>query len=173
MTTPDYQSFPHVPLKQLVRQWFQPAPLNQPITTNPRHLHARPNNTPSTSALLLLGELSGVSGCGDRVSSLLPLCAETLRHKHYPQHINFLETLLKLLPVFAKSLGKRVFKRHLELFLDSIFYGLSSDNALVQSAGVDCLTSLCQLLGKMILRGRIEQHNPTYLDKFDRTVTVV
>ena len=37
----------------------------------------------------------------------------------------------------------------------------SSDNALVQSAGVDCLTSLCQLLGRMILRGRIEQHNPT------------
>ncbi|XP_064405972.1 uncharacterized protein LOC135351009 [Halichondria panicea] len=126
----------------------------------------------SEGALLLLGELSGVSGCGDRVSSLLPLCAETLRHRHYPQHLNLLETLLKLLPVFAKSLGKRVFKRHLELFLDSIFYGLSSDNALVQSAGVDCLTSLCQLLGRMILRGRIEQHNPTYLDKFDRTVTV-
>ncbi|XP_064381824.1 uncharacterized protein LOC135330778 [Halichondria panicea] len=68
----------------------------------------------------------------DRVSSLLPLCAETL------QHINLLETLLKL----------------------------SSDNALVvQSAGVDCLTSLCQLLGRMILRGRIE-HNPiSWLDE--------
>ncbi len=46
--------------------------------------------------LLLLGELSGVSGCGDRVSSLLPLYAETLQHRHYPQHINLLETLLKL-----------------------------------------------------------------------------
>ncbi|XP_064401518.1 uncharacterized protein LOC135347397 isoform X3 [Halichondria panicea] len=43
-------------------------------------------------------------------------------------------------------------KRHLELFLDS--YGLQS---LMQSAGVDCLTSLCQLLGRMIFRGRIEQ----------------
>ena len=30
------------------------------------------------------------------------------------------------LPVLAKSLGKRVFKRHLEGFLDSIFYGLVS-----------------------------------------------
>ncbi len=58
-------------------------------------LHSSLAPLPS-SALLLLGELSGVSGCGDRVSSLLPLCAETLRHKHYPQHINFLETLLKL-----------------------------------------------------------------------------
>ncbi len=50
----------------------------------------------SYSTLLLLGELSGVSGCDDRVSSLLPLCAETLQHRHYPQHINLLETLLKL-----------------------------------------------------------------------------
>ncbi|XP_064404212.1 uncharacterized protein LOC135349585 isoform X2 [Halichondria panicea] len=38
----------------------------------------------------------------------------------------------------------------------------SCDNALVQSAGVDCLTSLCQLLERMILRGRIKQHNPMY-----------
>ena len=30
------------------------------------------------------------------------------------------------LPVIAKSLGKRSFKRHLELFLDAIFYGLVS-----------------------------------------------
>ncbi|XP_064404601.1 uncharacterized protein LOC135349878 isoform X2 [Halichondria panicea] len=50
----------------------------------------------SESSLFLLEELSGVSGCGDRVSSLLPLCAETLQHRHYPQHINLLETLLKL-----------------------------------------------------------------------------
>ncbi|XP_064401417.1 uncharacterized protein LOC135347382 [Halichondria panicea] len=49
------------------------------------------------SFIIVLGELSGVSGCGDRVSSLLPLCAETLQHRHYPQHINLLETLLKLL----------------------------------------------------------------------------
>ncbi len=44
------------------------------------------------SSLLLLGELSGVSGCGNGVSSLLPLCAETPQHRH----INLLETLLKL-----------------------------------------------------------------------------
>ncbi len=50
-----------------------------------------------SSSLFLLRELSGVSGCDDRVSSLLPLCAETLQHRHYPQHINLLETLLKLM----------------------------------------------------------------------------
>ncbi len=121
-------------------------------------------------------------------------------------------------PVFTKLLGKRVFKRYLELFLDSpyfmdwwvimtleaIIYNIiqvcsktlsvcvlccnfnidnvlqlftcyppphthihthpqSNDNALVQYAGVDCLTSLCQLLGRMILRGRIEQYNPMWV----------
>lgn len=30
------------------------------------------------------------------------------------------------LPVIAKSLGKRVFKRHLELFLEHIFFSLVS-----------------------------------------------
>ena len=30
------------------------------------------------------------------------------------------------LPVIAKSLGKRSFKRYLELFMDAIFYGLVS-----------------------------------------------
>ncbi len=48
------------------------------------------------SALLLLGELSDVSECVDGVSTLLPLCAETVRHRHYPQHLTLLETLLKL-----------------------------------------------------------------------------
>lgn len=28
------------------------------------------------------------------------------------------------LPIMAKALGKRVFKRHLELFLDVMFYGM-------------------------------------------------
>ena len=41
--------------------------------------------------------------------------------------LNTVPNFLRLppqLPVFAKSLGKRVFKKHYESFLDSIFYGL-------------------------------------------------
>ncbi len=64
-------------------------------------------NIPPSSSLLL-GEVSGVSGCGDRVSSLLPLCAETLRHKHYPQHLNLLETLLKLVRLVRYENGSPV-----------------------------------------------------------------
>ena len=59
----------------------------------------------------------------DKVSSLLPAVAEVTRHRHYRQHLSLLETVLHKLPLIARGLGKRTFKRHLELFLDSIFYG--------------------------------------------------
>ncbi|XP_064404919.1 uncharacterized protein LOC135350128 [Halichondria panicea] len=64
---------------------------------------------------LLLGELSSVSGCGDRVFSLLPLCAETLQHRHYPQHINLLETLLKLETwrVVTQTRGVQLVEQHI------------------------------------------------------------
>lgn len=35
----------------------------------------------------------------------------------------------------------------------------SSDNALVKTAGVQCLNMLTQQIGRMIMRGRIEQQN--------------
>ena len=62
----------------------------------------------------------------DKVSSLLPAVAEVTRHRHYRQHLSLLETVLHRLPPIARGLGKRTFKRHLELFLDSIFYGAVS-----------------------------------------------
>ena len=70
----------------------------------------------------------------DKVSSLLPAVAEVTRHRHYHQHISLLETLLHRLPHIARGLGKRTFKRHLELFLDGIFYGA------VSSSCVHCMT---------------------------------
>ena len=66
----------------------------------------------------------------DKVSSLLPAVAEVTRHRHYRQHLSLLETLLHRLPHIARGLGKRMFKRHLELFLDSIFYGAVSSSCV-------------------------------------------
>ncbi|CAI8037892.1 hypothetical protein GBAR_LOCUS21167 [Geodia barretti] len=108
----------------------------------------------------LLAELSQQKGMGDKVSSLLPALGEVARHHGYRQHLSLLETLLHRLPHLARGLGKRPFKRHLELFIDTIFYGAASDSALVKAAAADCLTLLSQYLGHVILRGRIEQHSP-------------
>ena len=36
----------------------------------------------------------------------------------------------------------------------------SCDSVLVRAAATDCLSELNKMLGKMIMRGRVEQHNP-------------
>ena len=40
-----------------------------------------------------------------------------------------------------------------------IIYVQSCDSALVKGDGVQCLNLLTRQIGKMIMRGRIEQHN--------------
>ncbi|XP_068210771.1 uncharacterized protein [Palaemon carinicauda] len=115
----------------------------------------------------LASELAGVPESAPEVISCLGLMAEAVRHKHYTAHVTLLETLCKTLPHLAKGLSKRVFKSHLYLFLDSIFYALECENALTSSAASQCLTQLGQYLGQNILRGRVEEYNPSYLKAFD------
>ena len=98
----------------------------------------------------------------------LPLAAKALSYKHFPQHLVFLETVCKQLPKIATRLGKRLFKMHLELFIDSIFAATSCDVPLTVAAGEDCLIQLGKFLGVGILRGRIENHDPRYLSDYDR-----
>ena len=118
-------------------------------------------------AVHLVGELSLVKLAHPAVEQLLPLVAQATRHKHYVHHFNFLEAVMRQLPRVAKNLGKRVFKKYIESYFDAIFYSLDSKNALLQSAVTECLQQLTILLGKMIMRGRIEQYNTKYLALFD------
>ncbi|XP_045581052.1 uncharacterized protein [Procambarus clarkii] len=117
--------------------------------------------------VFLISEIAGVSGTTEEVIKCLPLLAEAVQHKHYTGHVTLLETLCKTLPLLGKGLGKRVFKSHLRLFLDAIFYALECENALTSSAASQCLTQLSQFLGPNILRGRVEEHNPSYLKALD------
>ncbi|XP_066947983.1 uncharacterized protein [Macrobrachium rosenbergii] len=117
--------------------------------------------------LYLASELAGIPDSSSGVVSCLSLMAEAVKHKHYTAHVTLLETLCKTLPQLAKGLNKRVFKSHLHLFLDSIFYALECENALTSSAASQCLTQLAQFLGPNILRGRVEEYNPSFLKAFD------
>ncbi len=56
-----------------------------------------------------------------------------------------LSPLYVQLPVFAKSLGKRVFKRHLEPFLDAIFYGLVRQECCCTILLLTHVTAACYL----------------------------
>ena len=122
----------------------------------------------SEGCIQLLAEIAKLKTYNDQVSSMLPVVAETTTHKHYVHHHSYFESILKVLPTIAQSLGKKEFKKHFDLFIDVIFYGLSCDNSLVQVAATDCITQLTQLIGKMITRGRIEQHNANYTSEFDK-----
>ena len=116
----------------------------------------------------LVGELSKNKQALSHMSTLLPLVASATSSKHYVQHVNLIESVLKQLPVIARNLGKKQFKAYLSEFLDPIFYGLGSSNGLLQSAASDCVRQLSTFIGEMIFRGRVEQHNPAYLTMLDR-----
>jgi len=124
----------------------------------------------SEGCIHLLAEIAKLKTYNNQIASLLPVLAEMTRYKHYAHHRGYFETLLKLLPVIAQSLGKKEFKKFFNAFIDAIFYSISCDSALVQAAATDCIIQLSLLIGKMITRGRIEQHNTQYLDVFDNIV---
>ncbi|XP_014671947.1 PREDICTED: uncharacterized protein LOC106812561 [Priapulus caudatus] len=115
----------------------------------------------------MMAELASISECSKEVFDLLPVLAKASGLHHYHQHYVFLESLCKQLPIIAKGVGKKIFKTHLELFLDPVFYALSCDNALASSAASTCLNELSKLLGPSILRARVENFNPKYLEPFD------
>lgn len=113
----------------------------------------------------MLAELSSVSDLVPQISPFIPQLATASNFRHYTQHVTFLETLCKQLPFIAKGIGKRLFKSYLELFFDAIFYSMTCDNALTTSAASQCLNQLSSFLGPSILRGRVEQYNPKYLEQ--------
>eukprot|EP00118_Oscarella_pearsei_P001458 m.7493 g.7493 ORF g.7493 m.7493 type:complete len:648 (+) comp18796_c0_seq1:28-1971(+) len=117
--------------------------------------------------VVLLAELARLSFAADEVLSVLPSLAESCNCKSYPQHFSFLETVWKQLPRIAKGVGKRKFKRHLELFFPSLFYSLDCSVPLTSVAASDLLVTLKGFIGESIFRGRVEQYDPRMLEKLD------
>ncbi|KAH7972884.1 hypothetical protein HPB52_018467 [Rhipicephalus sanguineus] len=107
----------------------------------------------------LIAELSQVPQVSTSVAEFLPALSEASRHRHYAHHVVLLETLCSQLPNIVKGVGKRVFKVHIELFFEPIFYSLNCENALTSSAASQCLNQLASLFGPSILRARVEQWN--------------
>ncbi|CAN8000002.1 unnamed protein product [Ixodes hexagonus] len=120
----------------------------------------------------LVAELSQIPQASASVVQSMPMLAEAARHRHYVHHVALLETLCKQLPNMVKGVGKRMFRPLLEPFLDSIFYSLSCENALTSSAASQCLNQLSSLLGPSILRARVEQWNPRYLEQLDANLHI-
>lgn len=64
-------------------------------------------------------------------------------------------------------MGKRNFKRHLELFFPALKYSLVCSSLLVKTAAELCVGALSQLLGPSIFLGRVEQFDAYARDLFE------
>ncbi|XP_050404936.1 uncharacterized protein LOC126820858 [Patella vulgata] len=118
----------------------------------------------------LLSELSTISSLSKSVCQLLPTLSKAVSYQDYTQHVSLLETFCKQLPCIAKGLGKRPFKMYLEMFLDSLFQSLRSDNILTANAANECLNQLSNFIGPSIFRGRVELYDRKYLEQLDRSL---
>merc|ERR1711997_715582 len=104
--------------------------------------------------------------------NILQDVANACRFRHYVSHYSFLQTVLKTFPLLGQNLGKRVLKMYLEEFLDHIFYTAECENALASSAAYNCLMKISDILGPNIMRGRVEQFHPRYLNILDTAMTL-
>lgn len=117
-----------------------------------------------------VAELAGVKAALKQVTDCIPLLAKAAAFRHYSQHFHLLETLCCQLPFIAERIGKRMFKMYIELFFDSIFDALRSDNQLTSAAAHDCLVRFGELFGPSILRGRVENYHPNYAQELDAVI---
>ena len=116
----------------------------------------------------LLSELSNISHALKHVVESISHLIEAVKFRHYTHHLNFFESVNKVLPNIAKSIGKQAFKQYLEGFLDMLFYSLSSENALSKVAANECAEFFITFLGLNIVKGRIENYNPSYIPIFEQ-----
>lgn len=77
--------------------------------------------------------------------------------RHFPQTSKLQETLWKELPAMASAVGKRVFKQHLEVFLDPLVFSIVHSNSrLTTFAAKECVRKLSEIIGPRIFQGRLE-----------------
>uniref|UniRef100_K3WNJ0 TOG domain-containing protein n=1 Tax=Globisporangium ultimum (strain ATCC 200006 / CBS 805.95 / DAOM BR144) TaxID=431595 RepID=K3WNJ0_GLOUD len=128
--------------------------------TNERHEHRTKEPWESSDgAIYLVRELCAVAP--EVAVKFLPLVADIAILRHFPQTGVLQETVWKQVPLMCDALGKRVFKRYLELFFDPLVFTLQGSHRLARFAAKDCVASLSRQIGPSIFVGRL-QVNPTW-----------
>jgi hypothetical protein len=73
---------------------------------------------------------------------------------------------MRQLPAIAQALGKSVFKRYIEHFIEPMHYSLCSEHFACSAGATACAQELAKLIGPNIFMGRVEQYNPDFLQTF-------
>lgn len=58
----------------------------------------------------------------DEITPMLEALATVSGLRHFNHHLHLLETIWKQLPTIAEGVGKKKFKRYIELFIDNWYY---------------------------------------------------
>jgi hypothetical protein len=136
---------------------------NAPAHRRPVLFHRAPQPWElSDGAVYLLRELCHEDVRPDGLAEeFLPVLAELASLDHFPEADRLRQTIFDCLPDVGRSLGKRVFKRHLDLFLAPLITTLTGRCAslLAQHSAKACLDSLSELVGPSIFLGRLSEHD--------------
>ena len=71
----------------------------------------------------------------------------------------------------CEALGKKVFKRYLELFFDPLVFSLQGTNHLAKFAARDCVAQISKQIGPSIFLGRLDA-NPVWKEVLGPVVPV-
>jgi hypothetical protein len=110
----------------------------------------------SEGAMRLVCELAELGIAA--VEEFLPAVAELATLRHFAQADTLQKAIWEKLPALAHHLGKKDFKRHMQQFLEPLYFSLTgSSNRLTQHAAAQCIGSLSKLVGPSIFKGRLSE----------------
>lgn len=154
--------------KHLRKQAFGCCDLDMKSFDRHEHHHSEPWEH-TDGAIYLVRELCDVAP--DVAVSYLPLVADVAILRHFPQTAVLQETVWKQVPLMCAALGKKEFKRHLEVFFDPLVFTLQGSHRLATFAARDCVARLSKQIGPSIFLGRL-QANPAWLEALAPLVSV-
>ncbi|RLN80117.1 hypothetical protein BBJ28_00020659 [Nothophytophthora sp. Chile5] len=168
MSQQEYDDLMRSEKKHMSKQAFSCCSLEPALFERHEHRNKEPWEH-SDGAVYMVRELCDVAP--DVAVKYLPLVADLAILRHFPQTAVLQETVWKQLPLICDALGKKVFKRYLELFFDPLVFTLQGMNRLAKFAARDCVARLSKQIGPSIFLGRLEA-NPAWKETLGPIVPI-
>ncbi|GMF44859.1 unnamed protein product [Phytophthora fragariaefolia] len=168
MTQQEYDELMRSEKKHLSKQAFSCCSLEPKLFERHEHRDKEPWEH-ADGAIYMVRELCNVAP--DVAVKYLPQVADIAILRHFPQTAVMQETIWKQLPLMCEALGKKVFKRYLELFFDPLVFTLQGTNRLAKFAARDCVAQISKQIGPSIFLGRLDA-NPAWKEALGPVVPV-
>ncbi|CAI5730850.1 unnamed protein product [Hyaloperonospora brassicae] len=153
MTQLEYDELMRSEKQHLSKQAFSCCSLEPKLFERHEHRSKEPWEY-TDGAIYMVRELCSVAP--DLAVKYLPQVADIAILRHFPQTAVLQETIWKQLPIMCEALGKKVFKRYLELFFDPLVFTLQGTSRLATFAARDCVAQISKQVGPSIFLGRLD-----------------